>query len=59
MTKDKRITFRVSDDDILIIDSIKLMALKKMPTMADMSDSEALRMALRLASERLEMLEGE
>jgi predicted DNA binding CopG/RHH family protein len=59
MTKDKRITFRVSDDDILIIDSIKLMALKKMPAMADMSDSEALRMALRLAAERLELLEGE
>jgi hypothetical protein len=54
MTKDKRITFRVSDEDVEIIDLIKLMALKIMPSMDEISDSEALRMALRLAAERLE-----
>jgi predicted DNA binding CopG/RHH family protein len=59
MTKDKRITFRVSDVDIEIIDLIKSMAIKQMPSMDDMSDSEALRMGLRLAAERLQQLKGE
>jgi predicted DNA binding CopG/RHH family protein len=59
MTKDKRITFRVSNEDVEIIDLIKLMALKIMPSMDEISDSEALRMALRLAAERIELLEGE